>query len=263
LEEKDHVGWLTTGLKYLEHQFALEDPEESDYVTTADVFSAFSNVRPGQNTDFTKSFPSRMIASLQVDKWARLKSQIIGFIHQFYRQIIDAGVDAMSEEEKQNFLSVISPEIDIQGGMYNCMDMTIYAIRSRVWRRYLGLEHLNFLESLASSIGFGLYIGDRELISALADENLLNGAVLKTWLQVIWLELHIRFPNSELTQYAQSVIKELFIRRPDLMDDFRAAINSQTQGYLQSEGIRRTRDKLEEICKDVTSTLHDPFMSLV
>jgi hypothetical protein len=263
LEKKDRVGWPSTGLSFLEHQFALEDPDESDYVTTADVFSALSNVRPERDMDLTKSFPSGMIASLQVDKWARLKSHMIEIIRRFHRQIVDAGVESMSEEEKRILLSAISSEVDTERGKRVCRNTLIHAIRSPVWRRALRLEDLNLLESLVSSIGFGFYIGDdRELIFALTDENLLDGAILKTWLQVIWLPLHIRFPDSELTQYAQLVIKELFIPRPDLMDDFQIAINSQTQGY-PDEMIQPARDKLEEICKDVTTTLQAPSTSLV
>jgi hypothetical protein len=219
--------------------------------------------------DLTNSFPSRMIASLQVDKWTRLKPQIIGFIGQFYRQIIDAGVDAMSEDEKRNFLSAISSEVDTVDGKCACRNILKHAIRLHVWRRYLGLEHLNLLESLVSSIWLGSDTDDLDtsLIPALADENLLDGAILKTWLQVLWPPLHILVPDSEVTQQAQSAIKELFIRRPELMDDFRAAINLQTQVEfyrgLLDEDIQRARDKLEEICKDVTSTLHVPSTSVV
>jgi hypothetical protein len=141
---------------------------------------------------------------------------------------------------------------------------------SRDWRGYLGLEHLKVLESLVSSIGFkfgdiyGVY--DTGLIRVLEEENLLNGAILKTWLQVIWLHLHFDYPDSEMTQQAQSAIKELFMRRPDLMDEFRTGINVQAQDglyRLHPNEIQRGRDKLEEVCKDVTSTLHpEPLISL-
>jgi hypothetical protein len=261
-------GWLDTGLKFLEHQFALEHPEESDYDTTADVFSAFSNISiDRQKWDLTNSFLSKVIGWLQVDKWARLKRQLIGFIYQFRWQILDAGAEAMSEEEKRNFLSAISSEVYTEHEIKcACRDMLRDAIRSRVWRSYLGLEHLKRLESLVSSIKLDYFQLDTELISALADENLLNGAILKTWLQVIWLDLHIHFPDSETTQQAQSAIKELFIRLPELMDDFRTAINFSTQdGYRSYPDEKRQRgiDKLEEICKDVSSILHAPSTSLV
>jgi hypothetical protein len=173
----------------------------------------------------------------------------------------------MSEEEKQILFSVILSEDGIEDGKDHHMDILISAIKSRVWRRCLGLEHLKVLESLVSSIGFGNSIEDAELlIPELAEENLLNGAILKTWLQVIWLHWHIYFPNWEETQQAQSAIKELFIRRPELMDDFQMAINLQTQNdYYRKfpDGIQRGRDKLEEVCKDVSSTLHAPSTSLV
>jgi hypothetical protein len=259
LRRDDRVGgWPATGVNFLEHQFTLEHPEESDYDTTADVFSALSNGDWDDDIELTKSFLSGMIASLQVDKPARLKPQIIRFISEFRRQIFDGGVEAMSEEEKRIFMSAISSEVDIQGGKYHCRDMLIDAIKSRVWRRYLGLEHLDRLESLVSSIG-SWDTGDTELISALADENLLNGAILKTWLQVIWLQLHIDIPDSEKAQQARSAIKKLFIRRPELMDDFRVAINllSQIEDYRgYPHETQRARDKLEEVCKDVTSAIH-------
>jgi hypothetical protein len=116
-------------------------------------------------------------------------------------------------------------------------------------------------------------VNDPSLIPALADENLLNGAILKTLLQVIWLDLHIYEAYSTVTKQAQSAVKEFFIRQPELMDDFRAAINLQTQNedynlnsYLIN-GIQRARDKLEEVCKDVTATkdaeIHAPSTSLV
>jgi hypothetical protein len=181
-------------------------------------------------------------------------------------RIFDAGVEAMSGQEKRVLLSAISSEVDDRVEKHYCRNMLIYAIRSYVWRRYLGLEHLNLLESLVSSFGFDDYIGDPELISVLADENHLNGAILKTWLQVIWLDLHIRIPDSETTKQGQSAIKKLFIRRPDLMDEFRVAINSQTQieDYRKyASRIKRARDKLQEICKDVTSILHAPSTSLI
>jgi hypothetical protein len=259
LDKDRFEGWPDTGMDFLEHQFALEHPEESDYATTGDIFSALSNVRQ-DDMDLTKSFPSGMIASLHVDKWDRLKSQTIGFIGRFHRQIISAGAEAMSEEEKRSFLSAISSDVDTEEGKYACRDIFSYAIMSHsVWRRHLGLEHLDLLESLVSSIGTGSwYTGDTELISALADENLLDGAVLKTWLQVIWLDFHISFPDWEVTQQAQSAIKDLFIRRPQLMDDFQMAIDLQAQNFYilyPAEMKQRARDKLEEICKDVNSQL--------
>jgi hypothetical protein len=258
LQGKNRVGWPVTGLNFLEHQFALEHPEESDYDTTADVFSALSNGDWGYDMVLTKSILSGTIASLQVDRPARLKSQIIRFIHRFTRQIFNAGAEMMSEEEKQIFISAISSEVDMKDGKYGCRNILTYAIMSRVWRRYLGLEHLKVLESLVSSIGFG-DIGDKELISALADENHLDGAILKTWLQVIWLDLHIYLPDEEMTQHARSAIKELFIRRPEFMDEFQMAINlhAQIERYRRcTVGIQRAKHKLEEVCKDVASTLH-------
>jgi hypothetical protein len=112
-------------------------------------------------------------------------------------------------------------------------------------------------------------IDDTELlIPALADENLLNGAILKTWLQLFWLHLHIHFPDSEMKQQAQSAIKELFIQRPDLMDGFRATINLQAQSvyYKKFPGaIHPARNKLAEVCKDVTlhADHHAPSTSSV
>jgi hypothetical protein len=250
-------GLPATGLHFLEHHFVLEHPEKSDYDTTADVFSALSNVYPEDDMDLTKSFLSGMIASLQVEEPARLKPRIISFIHRFRRQIFEA----MSENQKQIFFSTMSSEIDIEGGKDARRDILMDAIMSPAWRRYLGLEHLNLLESLLSTIGPGddiFYVYQyTNLISALADENLLNGAILKTWLQIFWLPLHI-VSDMEMTQEARSAIKELFIRRPELMDDFRTAINLQTQLEFYRNypnGIQRGRDKLDEICIDLTSAL--------
>jgi hypothetical protein len=272
LQKKDHAGWPATGLNFLEHQFGLEHPEESDYDTTADIFSALSNVNLEDDmpVDLTKSFLSDIIASLQVDKPARLKQQIIRFIRQFSRRILDAGGEAMSEEEKRILLSAIVCEVDAERGK-DCMHIWKDMITSRVWRPYLRLEHLKILESLASSSGFRIGdIGNTKLFSALADENLLNGAILKTWFQVFWLPLHIPFPFSERTRQAKSAIKKLFIPRPELMDDFRAAINLQMQNEIYKaypDNIQVARDSLEEVCKDVTSTLHPelhaPSTSLV
>jgi hypothetical protein len=127
-------------------------------------------------------------------------------------EIFDAGAEAMSEEEKQILFSAISSEVDMERGKDDCRGMFKSAIKSRVWRRYLGLKHLRVLESRVSSIGFvmeipvehmrfifisfGHGVRDTELISELADENLLDGAILKTWLQVIWLDMHIAIPDS-------------------------------------------------------------------
>jgi hypothetical protein len=156
-------------------------------------------------------------------------------------------------------MSAFSSEVDIEDGKYYCRTILEVAIKSPVWRRYLRLEHLNLLGLLASSIGIDYYPSeaDLKLIPALAEENLLNGAILKTWLQITWLELHIFFPDSKTTQQAQLAIKELFIRRPELMDDFRAAINlSMQEGYYRNypdNMTQRARDTLEEICKAHTS----------
>jgi hypothetical protein len=266
-EHEERVGWPGTGLQFLEHQFSFEHPEESDYDTTADVFSALSNLFWHGNMDFTKSILSGMTASLQVAKPARLRPQIITFIGKFLWQVFHVGAEVMSEQEKRILLSAILSEADIENEKYYRMDMLEYAIRSDVWRRYLGLEHLEVLESLVLSIGCVDVIGDTELISALAEENLLDGAILKTWLQVIWLELYIVFPDSEMEQQAESAIKDLFIRRPDLMDDFQMAIHSLAQHQYcrdrSDKEIQRAKDKLEEVCKDVTSTLHAPSTSLI
>jgi hypothetical protein len=268
----DRVRWPVTGLDFLEHQFALEHPEESDYDTVADIFSALASGYPEAGMDLTKSFLSGMIASLQVEKPARLKPPILKFISQFRRQIFDTGVQAMSEEEKRILFAAISSEVDMKHGKNYCRDILISAIMSCVSRRYLGLEHLNLLESLVSSIGFPTdmeVILATNLIPALADEKLLNGAILKTWVQVIWLDLHILFPYSEASQLAQSAIKKLFIRRPELMDDFRSAIKLQTQNDRYRRSSFEITEALEEICEDDSDTsteeeeLHASSMSLV
>jgi hypothetical protein len=256
LRQKDHVEWPITGLDFLEHQFALEHPKESDYDTTADVFCALANGYPQAYMDLTKTFLSGMIASIQVDKPARLKPQLLEFIRRYRCQIFNTGVEAMSEEEKRILLSAISSEVDLKDC---CRDMLIDAITSDVWRRCLELEHLEVLESLVSSVGFGISILDvprgPRLIPALAEENHLNGAILKTWLQVIWLELHVDVPDWKMKQQAQSAIKELFIRRPELMYDFRTALDLRTQKYYSFysvKDIHRARDELEKVCDHVT-----------
>jgi hypothetical protein len=259
---KDRVGWPAAGLDFLEYHFALEHPKESDYDTTADVFSALSNADWDDDMNLRKIFLSGMIASLQVENPARLKPQIIGFIHRFMRQIHDAGVEAMSEEEKRIFLSTMTTKVDTDLAKYFCMDMWIRAIRSHDWRRSLQPEHLTSLESLVSSIQFGIssmldVSRDPSLISTLEDENFLDGAILKTWVQVIWLHLHIHFPDSEMTQQAQSAIRKLFSRRPQFTNEFRMKINEwkQNEYYRRfPDGIKRAGDKLEEVCEVVTST---------
>jgi hypothetical protein len=273
LQAKDCVGWPGIGLNFLEHQFSLE---YSDYDRTADVFSALSTTVYWPNdTDLTKSFLSGMIASLQADKPARLRQQTFRFISRFRRRIFDAGAETMSEEEKGIFLSSISSEVDMERRK-DCREMLKYAITSRVWRRSLDVEHLQLLESLVSSIGFGddisisVVLRDTKLIPALEEENLLDGAVLKTWVQVIWQDLHILLPNWEKTKQAQSAIKDLFIRRPDLMDEFRMAINSQMEiehYRCFPHAIQRGISKLDEVCEVVSSTqdadLYSPSICLV
>jgi hypothetical protein len=264
LKEEDRVGWPATGLNFLEHQFAFEQPQESDYDTTADVFFALSTVYWDEHSmDLTKSFLSGMIASLQVHEATRLKQETIRFIRRFYQEILDAGAEVMSEEEKRVLLSAISSEVDTEEGKRRCIDILSGAISLHYgWRRYLDPGHLELLESLRSSTSLDFTPCNPELIPALAKENFLNGAILKTWLQVFWLQWHMFSwldPEvEEIVQQAQSAIKELFIRRSDLMDNFQAAINLQTQNedYRDDPMIKIAIDKLEEICKDVISTLH-------
>jgi hypothetical protein len=178
----EYAGWPVTGLKFLEHQFALEP---LDYDSIADVLTALQYRLSGEATiPWTKTFVVGMVASLQVDKPTRLRAAIIRFIHRFGHQVLNQGVQAMSEEQKQSFFAAMLSKVDMEGREYYSKGILTYAIMSSASRPCLDLDHLTLLESMISRTVYLLDaaiegLNDAWLIPALADKNLLDGAILK------------------------------------------------------------------------------------
>jgi hypothetical protein len=256
LRVTEYAGWPVTGLMFLEHQFPLE---YLDYDSIEDGFSALYFVHSEEDTPWTEAFVVGMVTSLQVDKPTRLKAGIIRFISRFGRQVLNGGVQAMPEEQRQSFFAAMLSKVDMEKGEYRSMDILTYALMSSASRPYLGLEHLTLLETLVSTLirSYAAYEGlsDAGLISALANENLLDGALLKLWLKILWLRMHIdhdTFHDSEVPKRVLE-IKNLFIERPELMEEFRMEMDSLMQNRFQF-----AKEKLEEFWKTVKSTIKNP-----
>jgi hypothetical protein len=255
---ESHVGWPAIGLRFLEHQFVLDNPEESDYESMADGFTALTCLDPDNDFRWNGSFLAGMIRSLHIEIPSRLRIAVIEFIGHHARQIFSAGVEAMVEEHRRIFFASISSGFHFGHEERPYRKILTFALMSPMSRPYLTIEHLDFLEFLArraldismrDAVREG--VQNSELIPTLKRENLLDGAILKIWLKVLWMELYDGFVSTEVDDQLRSTTKELFIQRPELVDEFRTAIASlmaDGNNEYASTLRKQRRAKLEMVC---------------